>query len=178
MSPNDPLLQVFGLDKYSGSDAQTPTPDGNFDFRPGRTVSTARAEIIFPYLRPFETGIAEYFADKGLTLDTTFLYPEVYDTTETFAQQSLRNRYMIQGEATGEATSQFSLGFNVVEGSVQVLLNGTALVPNIDYYRRLYPRRGGHQERTGPCSRCKPLDQVRTERPLPARVKDASRRTG
>ncbi len=130
---NVPLLQVFGLDKYSGSDAQTPTPDGNFDFRPGRTVSTARAEIVFPYLQPFKTGIAEYFADKGLTLDTTFLYPEVYDTTVTFAQQSLRNRYTIKGEATGEATSQFSLGFNVVEGSVQVLLNGTALVPNIDY---------------------------------------------
>ena len=130
---NVPLLQVFGLDKYSGSDAQTPTPDGNFDFRPGRTVSTARAEIIFPYLQPFKTGIAEYFADKGLTLDSSYLYPEVYDTTVTFAQQSLRNRYTIKGSATGEATSQFSLGFNVVEGSVQVFLNGAALVPNVDY---------------------------------------------
>ena len=39
----------------------------------------------------------------------------------------------MRGKATGDATSQFSLGFNVVEGSVVVLLNGTPLLNNVDY---------------------------------------------
>ncbi len=130
---NTPLLQILGLDKYSGDQAQNPTPDGKFDFRPGRTISPATAEIVFPYLEPFDSGMVEYLTDKGLPIDSTYLYPEVYDTTVTFAQQSLRNRYLIKGEATGEATSQFSIGFNAVEGSVQVLLDGVVLTPNVDY---------------------------------------------
>jgi len=131
---NVPLLQLLGLDKYTGDEATSQSPDGKFDFRPARTISQARAEIIFPWLRPFDTGILKSLAAKGTALtDTSYLYKEVYDTTTTFAQQSLRNRYVIRGKATGEASSRYSLGFNVVEGSVQVLLNGTAMVNNVDY---------------------------------------------
>ncbi len=132
---NEPLLRVFGVDKYNADDTPAPNGDGQFDYRSGRTVNQARAEIIFPVLRPFDDGIKAYFAEKGTVLADTseFLYPEVYDTTVTFAQQALRNRYLIKGKATGEATSRYSLGFNVVEGSVQVLLDGRALTPNIDY---------------------------------------------
>lgn len=131
---NEPLLRVFGLDRYSGADNDNPTPDGTFDFRPGRTISQTRAEIIFPTLRPFDAGVKNYFAQKGLTLpDSTYYYPLVYDTTETFSQQSDRNRYVIRGKATGESTSKFELGFNIVEGSVRVILNGAALTPNVDY---------------------------------------------
>ncbi len=39
----------------------------------------------------------------------------------------------MRGKAAGEATSSYSLGFNVVEGSVQVLLDGGTLVQNVDY---------------------------------------------
>ena len=131
---NEPLLRVFGLDKYSGADNDQRTPDGVFDFRPGRTISQTRAEIIFPSLRAFDNGIRAYFTDKGVAPpDSTYFYPLVYDTTETFAQQSDRNKYVMRGKATGEASSKFSLGFNVVEGSVQVLLNGATLTPNVDY---------------------------------------------
>ncbi len=131
---NEPLLRVLGLDKYTGEEAQTATPDGQFDFRPGRTISQARAEIIFPTLRPFDKGIKDYFDAKGIAItDSNALYHEIYDTTQTFAQQSLKNRYVIRGKATGEASSRYALGFNVVEGSVQVLLDGRALVQNVDY---------------------------------------------
>ena len=131
---NEPLLRVLGLDKYTGEEAQTATPDGQFDFRPGRTISQARAEIIFPTLEPFADGIEQYFTDKGIAItDPDVLFSEVYDTTQTFAQQSLKNRYVIRGKATGEASSRYSLGFNVVEGSVQVLLDGRTLAQNIDY---------------------------------------------
>lgn len=132
---NEPLLRVMGVDRYRQDGTADPNGDGKFDFRPGRTISLTRAEIIFPTLRPFDTGIKTYFGAKGTIIQDTsdYLYKEVYDTTQTFAQQSLRNRYTIRGKATGEATSRYSLGFNVVEGSVQVLLDGRTLVQNIDY---------------------------------------------
>ncbi|HTO94548.1 MAG TPA: cell surface protein SprA, partial [Bacteroidota bacterium] len=136
---NEPLLRVMGFGKYAPDGTVLPTAQQGaaFDFRPGRTVSVARAEIIFPYLRPFDKGIQSYFAAKSppapLPDTSGYLYPSVYDTTQTFAQQSLANRYVIRGKATGDATSTFSLGFNVVEGSVQVLLDGRPLVNNVDY---------------------------------------------
>ncbi len=125
----------MGLDKYTGDEATNLSPDGKFDFRPGRTINQARAEIIFPYLRPFDRGITEYLEKKspGTPVDPSLLYSEIYDTTTTFAQQSPGNRYIIRGSATGEASSRYSLGFNVVEGSVQVLLDGRPLTMNIDY---------------------------------------------
>jgi cell surface protein SprA len=132
---NEPLLRVFGIDKYNSDDTPAENGDGQFDYRVGRTINQARAEIIFPTLRPFDRGVQQYFLGKGTVLADTseYLYSEVYDTTRTFAEQALRNRYLIKGKATGEATSRYSLGFNVVEGSVQALLDGAALVPNVDY---------------------------------------------
>jgi cell surface protein SprA len=132
---NERLLRILGVDKYA-DDTPSPTGDGVFDFRPSRTINVGRAEIIFPYLRPFDTGISEYFqALNGQPLPDTseYRFKEVYDTTQTFAQQSLRNRYVIKGKATGEASSRYSLGFNVVEGSVQVILDGRPLLLNVDY---------------------------------------------
>ncbi len=135
---NEPLLRVMGFGKYSASGTLLPVEQQGaaFDFRPQRTVSITRAEIIIPSLRPFDSGIANYFKSKSppVTLtDSTLLFPAVYDTTQTFAQQSPANKYIMRGKATGDATSQFSLGFNVVEGSVVVLLNGTPLLNNVDY---------------------------------------------
>jgi cell surface protein SprA len=133
---NQRLLRVLGVDKYNVDDTPAPTGDNAFDFRPGRTVNQAGAEIIFPYLRPFDEGIREFFTNELQQAppdSTVFFFPEIYDTTRTFAQQSERDRYIIRGKATGDATSKYSLGFNVVEGSVQVLLDGAPLRPNLDY---------------------------------------------
>jgi cell surface protein SprA len=137
---NEPMLRVMGFGKYAPDGTKLPVEQQGaaFDFRPQRTVSVVRAEIIFPALRPFDDGIATYFKSKSPPPppgqpDSTYLFSAVYDTTQTFAQQSLANRYVIRGKATGEATSQFSLGFNVVEGSVSVLLDGRPLLINVDY---------------------------------------------
>jgi hypothetical protein len=132
---NQPLIRALGVDNYTTDGAPATNGDGQFDFRPGRTVNLARAEIIFPSLRPFDTQIAQFYAQQGTILEDTseYRYKEVYDTTQTFAQQSIRNRYLVKGKAAGEATSRYSMGFNVVEGSVQVLLDGRPLVINIDY---------------------------------------------
>jgi len=133
---NQPLLKVFSLDRFTEGGTPAPDGDGVFDFRTGRTVNLNRAEIIFPVLKPFSDGVWEYFHTKGtdLSRDTSeYIFTEVYDTTQTFAQQSLKNRWVMRGKAAGEATSRYSLGFNVVEGSVQVLLDGRQLTQNLDY---------------------------------------------
>jgi cell surface protein SprA len=132
---NEPLLRVFGLDRYTVDGAPAPTGDGTFDFRPGRSINLNRAEIIFPALRPFDTWLAKYYATKGIVVadSSEYRFADIYDTTQTFAQQSLKNRWVMRGKAAGEATSRYSLGFNVVEGSVQVLLDGRQLMQNIDY---------------------------------------------
>ena len=131
---NEPLLRVMGVDKRTADGSAAPDGDGLFDFVSGRTVNLSRAEIILPYLRPFDKGIKAYFASRNLPVpDSTYLYSEIYDTTQTFAQQSERNRYVFSGKATGEASNQYSIGFNVVEGSVQVSLDGRALTLNVDY---------------------------------------------
>jgi hypothetical protein len=98
--PNERLLRVFGLDNFNVDGTPAPNGDHVFDFRPGRTIDQARGEIILPFLRPFDDGIKKYYHDKGIPLpDTTYLYPDVYDTTKTFAQQSINARYIIQGRA-------------------------------------------------------------------------------
>ncbi len=129
------LLNVLGLDRFNADNTPAPDGDTHFDFRQNRTINQQRGEIIFPYLRPFDDGMRQYFANVSppFTVGDSLLYPEVYDSSRTRAQQSINNKYTLKGTATGDATSKFSIGFNVVEGSVQVLLNGQPLTPNLDY---------------------------------------------
>ncbi|HCV42694.1 MAG TPA: hypothetical protein DGH68_04355, partial [Bacteroidetes bacterium] len=132
--PSERLLRVFGFDNYTTDGTAVQNGDNGFDFRPGKTISQARAEIIFPTLRPFDDGIKKYYRDNQKPLpDTSYYYPEIYDTTKTFSQQSNHDHYLIKGKASGEVTSKYPLGFNIVEGSVQVYLDGRLLTPNIDY---------------------------------------------
>ena len=64
----------------------------------------------------------------------SFSYPDVYDTTFYGAQNNtLRDRFTIVGKTTAGSSNVINVGFNIVENSVQVLLNGQALVPNVDY---------------------------------------------
>jgi cell surface protein SprA len=132
---NERLLRVLGLDNYNEEGTRVEGGDGKFDFRTNITVNLARAEVIFPTLRPFDNGLKEYFAALGQTIPDTseFLFTEIYDTTQTGAQNSQANKYNIKGVATGESSSRYSIGFNIVEGSVQVLLDGQPLEANVDY---------------------------------------------
>jgi cell surface protein SprA len=128
-----PLLQILGLDRYNSSGQRE--PDNSFDFRIGFTINPARAEIIFPYLRPFDTPLRRFLDSIGRSgqQDSLILFKEIYDTTKTEAQRAIANKYTIKGKATGETSSKYQLGFNVVEGSVRVYENGQLLTPNIDY---------------------------------------------
>ncbi len=119
------LLHAFGLDNYNSSG--NAEPDDKFDWRPGFTVLPSTGEIIFPTLEPFGKNLPGDIPDS-------LSYQAVYDTTQTYAQQAkLRDRWDITGKFSGEASSVYQLGFNVVQNSAKVLLNGRQLTQGVDY---------------------------------------------
>lgn len=127
------LLKVLGLDRFDANNS--PKPDDFFDFIPGMTVDIERAELVFPSLNPFDSAIVDYFSsiNKPLTSDS-LLFSDIYDTTQLASQNNIaKNRYIMRVQASTAISSRYSLGFNVVEGSVHVLLDGQELQPNTDY---------------------------------------------
>ncbi len=127
------LLRLFGLDNTD--DAGGP-PDGKIDFLPGLTVDPVRGELIFPTLEPWNAGLRRQFltlpnADPSVI--APYLFPAVYDTTKTIARQSDKDKILIVGTTKGSSSSIYNLGFNIVEGSVRVLLGGQPLTPGTDY---------------------------------------------
>lgn len=119
------FLNAFGLDLLDAS--SQPNPDNKFDYRPGITIFPATGEIIFPTLQPFGADLPDQLTD-------VYRYQSIYDTTKTFAKQDkTRDKWRMVGQSSGDATSTYQLGFNIVENSVRVLLNGRELTPNVDY---------------------------------------------
>jgi cell surface protein SprA len=127
------LLQLLRLDKTDESG--TGLPDNKFDFSPGLTIDPTRGEIIFPLLEPFREGIIRGFSDHNISVQPdSFVYGDVYDTTITGARNNnTKDRFVIKGTYSAGTTSKYSLGFNVVDGSVEVYLNNRRLVANTDY---------------------------------------------
>lgn len=120
------LLQAFGFDNTDKSKTGA-TPDGSFDFFPDRTIMPETGEIIFPVLQPFNK-------DFPKDLPQELKYPAVYDTTATFAKQDReKDKFILMGEYSADVSANFNIGFNVVENSVKVLLNGQTLTAGTDY---------------------------------------------
>ena len=130
-NPNgDPikLLNAFGLDNVDP--ANNPNPDDKFDYRAGITIFPSTGEIVFPTLQPFGNDIDQFNPDLPDSLN----FQSVYDTTKTYARQNTtKDKWLLTGEFSGEASDTYSLGFNVVENSVRVYLNGTLLKEGVDY---------------------------------------------
>lgn len=129
------LLQVFGLDK-TGPNGAGP-PDGQMDWNPGVDIDPQTGEIIIPYLEPFVEAFKDYVGPQGQKISTpdSFSYPAIYDTTLESAESdfSSQDRFLITGTYTSDVTSHYNLGFNLVNGSVKVLLDGQPLTPGVDY---------------------------------------------
>ncbi len=130
---NAQLIRLFGLDY---TDENGGGPDGKIDFVPGETVDPVRGEIIFPTLEPWNDGMKTLY-EKLFNGDPAeiekYTYPEVYEQTKTQARQSSNDKILITGKTRGTSSAVYNLGFNVVPGSVRVLLNGTPLSPGVDY---------------------------------------------
>ncbi|GAB4290348.1 MAG: cell surface protein SprA [Ignavibacteriaceae bacterium] len=123
------LLNAFGLDILGPDNSPTTNDQGDnvFDYRPGITIIPTTGEIIFPFLEPFGRDLPDAVPDS-------LAYLSVYDTTVTFAQQDKsKDKWVMTGKSTGDATSVYQLGFNIVENSVRVLLDGRELTPGVDY---------------------------------------------
>lgn len=128
------LLNVLGLDRFDANNSPQPRGDGAFDFIPGLTIDLDKGDLIFPTLRPFDNGLRNFLAAVGDSVNDSLLFREVYDTTQNAASTiTIKDKYIIRVHASQGVTNTYSLGFNVVEGSVQVLLDGTPLTPNVDY---------------------------------------------
>ncbi len=118
------FLKAFGLDQQgSGGSA---TSDNVFDWREGFTILPETGEIIFPTLQPFGANIPTALEDKK--------YQAIYDTTKNAAKKETGpDKWVLTGKSSGGISSTYQLGFNVVENSVKVLLNGRELSAGSDY---------------------------------------------
>ncbi len=122
------LLEAFGLDKTDASGAVG--QDGEFDFKPNKTIFPGTGEIIFPVLEPFGDDFPAALSEFRDSL----VYNTIYDTTMSVASDDkTKDRFVVNGEYTADVTADYQLGFNVVENSVKVLLNGNELTEGIDY---------------------------------------------
>ncbi len=118
------FLTEFKLDQIGAGG--NPNPDNIFDWRPGYTILPETGEIIFPTLQPFGRDIPPVI--------DTLKFLSVYDTTKTYARQDKGpDKWVMIGKSTGDVTSTYQLGFNVVENSVKVLLNGRELKEGVDF---------------------------------------------
>ncbi len=68
-------------------------------------------------------------------LDTAkYKYEDIYDTTRNAASYNkTKDKWVITGKFSGDASSVYQLGFNVVENSVKVTLDGRLLTQGVDY---------------------------------------------
>lgn len=129
-----PLITVLNLDRLNARN--DPLPDGVFDYIEGFTVISQQARIIFPFLEPFGRDMeTQAFSQSSQELKDRYIYYPLYDTIKEIAKTYANlDRYIIQGSAKGNSSTDIQLGaFNIPQGSVSVLAGGQTLRENIDF---------------------------------------------
>ncbi|NUN09623.1 MAG: cell surface protein SprA [Ignavibacteriaceae bacterium] len=122
------LLSAFGFDEVDVNGS--PPGDGIFDYTAGRNIIPETGEIIFPVLEPFGRNIPQSIPNAD-----SLRYLDVYDTSTVGAKNNrIKDKFILSGTYTGSVTASYQLGFNVVENSVKVSLNGRDLTPGVDYF--------------------------------------------
>lgn len=125
---------MLGLDRVNEQGAPVEGGDKNIDLSKGFIFDRAGGYLIFPSLNPFDPGI---YSQNGNLYDPilTELPDErrvkIYNIkTRT---EELRESQFDLEITTTSSSSSFDLGFNVLEGSEQVKLNGRILERDKDY---------------------------------------------
>ena len=122
------FLTLLGLD--SRNEVGQPPPDGKVDDNPA-FINFSYGEVIFPDLQPFDPE--GYFYTTGDTAEYAFSLPDslrlpsIYDSTTVYS-----SNFKIKAEYKS-VLAQYDLGFNVLEGSEEVLLGGRRLQKGTDY---------------------------------------------
>ncbi|MFQ6617493.1 MAG: cell surface protein SprA, partial [Fidelibacterota bacterium] len=111
-------LQIFGLDSVNTNG--DPIPDERIDINPN-LVNLATGELIFPFLRPFDN---ERLSEK-------LRNPTIYDTLhDRLIRASSKFKIIAKYK---NRSSTINLGFNIIEGSEEVILNGQPMKKGLDY---------------------------------------------
>jgi len=122
-------LEIFGLDVRNVAGA--PEPDNVVDFD-DVILNLGRGELIFPDLKPFDPD--SVFVDEVLQpiyLDSTKLTTKMYNT-RIRSEIDADSKFYIEVKSKTRS-SNYSLGFNIIENSEKVLLNGAELQRDTDY---------------------------------------------
>lgn len=125
-----PYIELFGLDVRDITGAEN--PDGQIDVDNANIINLARGELIFPNLRPFDPDtvfLRGAATQSQLRADSR--EPQIYDTTSTRVISENSNFYLQVKSSSRSST--YNLGFNVIEGSEEVTLNGRRLQRGSDY---------------------------------------------
>jgi len=122
------FLTLFGLDLKNQSGQ--PQPDGIVDDNPS-FIKLGYGEVVFPDLQPFDPE--GYFYASGDTAEFAFSLPDslqlpfIYDSSTVYPTNF---RIKVQMKSV---SATYQLGFNVLEGSEEVLLGGRKLQKGSDY---------------------------------------------
>ncbi|MFH1861453.1 MAG: cell surface protein SprA [bacterium] len=125
------FLTMFGLDTKSDNGS---VPDGKIDDNPA-LINWNYGELIFPDLQPFDpegyyindtSTPALYWGDPADFPDT-LEFPAIYDSTQIYP-----SNFNIKAEYKS-VKAVYELGFNILEGSEEVYLNGAQLQKGSDY---------------------------------------------
>jgi cell surface protein SprA len=137
------FLQLFGLDR-KGVDTE-PEPDGIIDLDYENILNLRRGELIFPYLIPFQAdtvvvdqpvwmtnaaglplnngGNPNLSKPENLKYSSKSFYDYPVSSTSEYKKD---NKFKLHISYANQSSS-FNLGFNVIEGSEEVTLNGIPL---------------------------------------------------
>ena len=135
-----PFLQIFGLDTRGVGAEQE--PDGVVDMDYENIINFSRGELIFPYLNPFtpDTAVASNAAwmtnalgdsinnggNPNLNHYPAYQSNSFYINSPSSSAYNKDSKFRIHVSYANQS-STFNLGFNVIEGSEEVTLNGVPL---------------------------------------------------
>ncbi|MBN2029124.1 cell surface protein SprA [bacterium] len=117
-------LNIFGLDNYN-EDGKA-IPNDIIDIDPN-ILSLSRGELIFPHLRPF----APEEGEQNVKLPEDKRAETIY--TETVQSNIIKESKFYLMVNSSRRSTNYSLGFNVIEGTEEVFLNGRRLQSGSDY---------------------------------------------
>jgi hypothetical protein len=124
VEPRLTFLSLMGLDRKDQNGSEVEGGDKQIDDN-SLIINRADGTLMFPALHPFEPDPGGDFA-----IDTSY-FVDIYNTTNT---TDLQGAHKFDIVVTSKSTkSTFDLGFNVLEGSEEVLLNGAPLQRDKDY---------------------------------------------
>ena len=130
------LLKILHVDEKAQATSSTGSDDIVDNDEYGYGLNYLNGYLTFPRLRPFdpEPGNLPGFSQEVYPLDTLH-FPNIYDLARIpsndaeFQKSDVFNIEM----TTSKKSSSYNLGINILEGSEEVVLNGTQLTKDVDY---------------------------------------------